>query len=580
MKNRKKTYQVVGKTYVENLLSTHFCVIIDIETIAVFPVFTVRSSLFHTGSKRLCTDVENGAILYPFIRAKLRLLFCIYFSTGTDEWSVHIFARWPTTTQRREFFLMESFSEVFSIVKHILKENLTEPAYNLWIEPLQAVSFQDNVATLLSPSAFHCSTLQHNYMTRIKDALDEVMGFEVTIRFISAEDAGNEPAASPAEPAIHPETELQPKSQQAEEPSVGASAAFSETDAQQLPSNTDGDYAYTFENFIVGSRNEFAYTACKSIATANFNAPKPYNPLFIYGPSGLGKTHLLMAIKFEVEKRNPDLNIVYTNSENFTNDVIQHLNRQDMNVLRQRYRNADFLLVDDIQFLSGKETTQEEFFHTFNDLYQHNKQIVITSDRPPKDIQIITDRLKTRFESGLLADISPPDIETRIAIIKRKAELLGLDIPAEIVSFIASKLKSNIRQLEGAVKKLYVNQTLIHEPITLPHAQSVIREILNDEQPLPVTVEKIIEEVGRTFDVSPADIRSNKRSGPISNARQIAIYIVREITQIPMKQIGQEFGNRDHTTIVYTIKKVDALMKNNPHERGIIEDLIRNIRAK
>ena len=481
---------------------------------------------------------------------------------------------------------MESFSEVFSIVKGILKENLTEPAYNLWIEPLQAVSFQDNVVTLLSPSAFHCSTLQHNYMTRIKDALDEVMGFEVTIRFISAEDSPAEavtpvPAPQPSEKA---DSTPAAASQASEETGqLSAASPFTETtpaDNPPLPSNTDGDYAYTFENFIVGSRNEFAYTACKSIATANFNAPKPYNPLFIYGPSGLGKTHLLMAIKFEVEKRNPDLNIVYTNSENFTNDVIQHLNRQDMNVLRQRYRNADFLLVDDIQFLSGKETTQEEFFHTFNDLYQHNKQIVITSDRPPKDIQIITDRLKTRFESGLLADISPPDIETRIAIIKRKAELLGLDIPAEIVSFIASKLKSNIRQLEGAVKKLYVNQTLIHEPITLPHAQSVIREILNDEQPLPVTVEKIIEEGGRTFDVSPADIRSNKRSGPISNARQIAIYIVREITQIPMKQIGQEFGNRDHTTIVYTIKKVDTLMKTNPHERGIIEDLIRNIRAK
>ncbi len=478
---------------------------------------------------------------------------------------------------------MESFSEVFSIVKGILKENLTEPAYNLWIEPLQAVSLQDNVVTLLSPSAFHCSTLQHNYMTRIKDALDEVMGFEVTIRFISAEDASAQTAAVPKAQDEKKEAPAVTASPLAEEPVHQQASSFAETvsaDEPPLPSNTDGDYAYTFENFIVGSRNEFAYTACKSIATANFNAPKPYNPLFIYGPSGLGKTHLLMAIKFEVEKRNPDLNIVYTNSENFTNDVIQHLNRQDMNVLRQRYRNADFLLVDDIQFLSGKETTQEEFFHTFNDLYQHNKQIVITSDRPPKDIQIITDRLKTRFESGLLADISPPDIETRIAIIKRKAELLGLDIPAEIVSFIASKLKSNIRQLEGAVKKLYVNQTLIREPITLPHAQSVIREILNDEQPLPVTVEKIIEEVGRTFDVSPADIRSNKRSGPISNARQIAIYIVREITQIPMKQIGQEFGNRDHTTIVYTIKKVDTLMKTNPHERGIIEDLIRNIRAK
>ena len=461
---------------------------------------------------------------------------------------------------------MESFSEVFNIVKNILRENLTEPAYNLWIEPLQAVGLQDNVVTLLSPSAFHCSTIQHNYESRIKDVFDEVMGFDVTLRFVSADQpdaplpaeqpAGNEAAPLPPPPAAGAEAK--------------PASAF----------DPDGDYEYTFENFIVGSRNEFAYTACRSIATANFNAPKPYNPLFIYGPSGLGKTHLLMAIKFEVEKRNPNLNIIYSNAEVFTNEVIEHIKHQNMEELRRKYRSADYFLIDDIQFFSGKDSTQEEFFHTFNDLYQHNKQIVITSDRPPKDIQIITDRLKTRFESGLLADISPPDIETRIAIIKRKAELLGLDIPDEIVNFIASKLKSNIRQLEGAVKKLNVNKMLTHEAVTLPHAQSVIREILNDEQPLPVTVEKIIEEVGRTFDVSPADIRSNKRSGPISNARQIAIYIVREITQIPMKQIGQEFGNRDHTTIVYTIKKVDNLMKTNPHERGIIEDLIRNIRAK
>ena len=461
---------------------------------------------------------------------------------------------------------MESFSEVFNIVKNILRENLTEPAYNLWIEPLQAVGLQDNVVTLLSPSAFHCSTIQHNYESRIKDVFDEVMGFDVTLRFVSADQpdaplpaeqpAGNEAAPLPPPPAAGAEAK--------------PASAF----------DPDGDYEYTFENFIVGSRNEFAYTACRSIATANFNAPKPYNPLFIYGPSGLGKTHLLMAIKFEVEKRNPNLNIIYSNAEVFTNEVIEHIKHQNMEELRRKYRSADYFLIDDIQFFSGKDSTQEEFFHTFNDLYQHNKQIVITSDRPPKDIQIITDRLKTRFESGLLADISPPDIETRIAIIKRKAERLGLDIPDEIVNFIASKLKSNIRQLEGAVKKLNVNKMLTHEAVTLPHAQSVIREILNDEQPLPVTVEKIIEEVGRTFDVSPADIRSNKRSGPISNARQIAIYIVREITQIPMKQIGQEFGNRDHTTIVYTIKKVDNLMKTNPHERGIIEDLIRNIRAK
>lgn len=469
---------------------------------------------------------------------------------------------------------MESFSEVFNIVKSSIHENLSDAAYKLWIEPIQAVDLQDDVVTLMAPTSFHCSTLQHNYQSRIKDALDEVMGFDVQIRFVSA-DQMEKPPAQKAEtpqptPAPVPETR----------PSEYTPSPQTEPAGFLDPPNPNGDYAYTFENFIVGSRNEFAYTACKSVATSNFNAPKPYNPLFIYGPSGLGKTHLLMAIKNVVEKRNPGLNIVYTNTENFTNDVIVHLAQKNMEELRKSYRNADFLLIDDIQFLSGKDSTQEEFFHTFNDLYQHNKQIVITSDRPPKDIQTLTDRLKTRFESGLLADISPPDVETRIAIIKRKAELMGLDIPDEIVSYIASKLKSNIRQLEGAVKKLNANRMLTHEPVTLPHAQSVIREILNDEQPLPVTVEKIIEEVGRTFDVSPEDIRSNKRSGPISNARQIAIYIVREITQIPMKQIGQEFGNRDHTTIVYTLKKVQETMKTNPHERGIIEDLIRNIRAK
>jgi chromosomal replication initiator protein len=477
--------------------------------------------------------------------------------------------------KRRDLSPMESFSEVFNIVKSTIHENLSDTAYKLWIEPIQAVDLQDDVVTLMAPTPFHCATLQRNYQTRIQEALNDVLGFEVSIRFVSADHAADQQPAQ-AE-AVIPEPE----------PAIPAPApvseehipAVSQTQAPNLPV-PDGDYAYTFENFIVGSRNEFAYTACKSIATASLTAAKPYNPLFIYGPSGLGKTHLLMAIKYEVEKRNPGLNIVYTNSENFTNDVIAHIAKKNMEDLRKAYRNADFLLIDDIQFLSGKDQTQEEFFHTFNDLYQHNKQIVITSDRPPKDIQIITDRLKTRFESGLLADISPPDIETRIAIIKRKAELLDLEIPDDIVNFIASKLKSNIRQLEGAVKKLNLNKTLTHEPITLPHAQSVIREILNDEQPLPVTVEKIIEEVGRTFDVSPEDIRSNKRSGPISNARQIAIYIVREITQIPMKQIGQEFGNRDHTTIVYTLKKVQETMKTNPHERGIIEDLIRNIRAK
>ena len=473
---------------------------------------------------------------------------------------------------------MNSFTEVLNLVKESIAKSgeISVTAYNLWIKPLEPISFKDNVASLSLQSVFQ-RNITSNYLPRIERAFEEVLGFPVTVQILVAEEMQNGSFPPPAAPAPEPPPAAAPFVPTYGEPVQPEEVPQLTTKESEL---LTGEYDYTFENFIVGSRNEFAYTACKSIAMADFYAPKPYNPLFIYGPSGLGKTHLLMAIKHVVQQRNPQLNIVYTNSENFTNDVVYHLKKQTMPELREKYRSADFLLIDDIQFLSGKEQTQEEFFHTFNELHQHGKQIVVTSDRPPKDVQALEDRLRSRFESGLLADISPPDTETRIAIIKRKAELLQLDISDEIVNFIAGKLKSNIRQLEGAVKKLKINRVLTGDPITLPNAQGVIREILNDEQPVPVTVEKIIEEVSRTFEVSPEDIRSNKRSGPISTARQIAIYIVREITQISMKQIGQEFGGRDHTTIVYTLKKVEELMSTNPHEKGIIEDLIKNIRDK
>ena len=473
---------------------------------------------------------------------------------------------------------MNSFTEVLNLVKESIAKSgeISATAYNLWIKPLEPISFKDNVASLSLQSVFQ-RNITSNYLPRIERAFEEVLGFPVTVQILVAEEMQNGSFPPPAASAPEPPPAAAPFVPTYGEPVQPEEVPQLTTKESEL---LTGEYDYTFENFIVGSRNEFAYTACKSIAMADFYAPKPYNPLFIYGPSGLGKTHLLMAIKHVVQQRNPQLSIVYTNSENFTNDVVYHLKKQTMPELREKYRSADFLLIDDIQFLSGKEQTQEEFFHTFNELHQHGKQIVVTSDRPPKDVQALEDRLRSRFESGLLADISPPDTETRIAIIKRKAELLQLDISDEIVNFIAGKLKSNIRQLEGAVKKLKINRVLTGDPITLPNAQGVIREILNDEQPVPVTVEKIIEEVSRTFEVSPEDIRSNKRSGPISTARQIAIYIVREITQISMKQIGQEFGGRDHTTIVYTLKKVEELMSTNPHEKGIIEDLIKNIRDK
>ena len=462
---------------------------------------------------------------------------------------------------------MQSFAEVLKLVKEYFVEKvknneLTETAYNCWIKNIEPIRLENNTAVLFVPHNFHRNILVEQYKSRIEEAFEAVLGFKVNVEILTDSDVNEEELFEPA--LISSEAKTAPPQE----------------NKDKKEDFLSGEYDYTFENFIVGSKNEFAYTACKSVAVNPNSNVKPYNPLFIYGPSGLGKTHLLMAIKNEVKRKNPNMNIVYINSETFTNDLVYAIGQKNIKEFHQKYRHADFFLIDDIQFLSGKDRSQEEFFHTFNELYQCGKQIVITSDRPPKDISVLEDRLKNRFEWGLLADISAPDLETRIAIIKRKAELLEFDVQDDIVTFIATKLKNNIRQLEGAVKKLKLFRSLTGAELNLSVAQNVINEILNDNQPLPITIEKIIEEVGRTYNVSPEDIRSNKRSGPISMARQVAIYIVREITQTSMKQIGQEFGGRDHTTIVYTLNKIEELMEKNPHDKGIIDDLIKNIRDK
>ena len=274
--------------------------------------------------------------------------------------------------------------------------------------------------------------------------------------------------------------------------------------------------SYTFDSFVVGPSNQMAYNASLAVST------KPgtqYNPLFIYGGTGLGKTHLLQAVgNHAIEKGST---VIYVTIEQFMNDFTFSIKNKNMEHFRNKYRKCDVLLIDDIQFLSGKEQTQEEFFHTFNELHKDGRQIVLTSDKPPKDIKTLEDRIRTRFEWGLIADISIPDFETRIAIIRRKAELLSLNLPDEVSEFIANRLKTNIRQLEGAVKKLKALKHLAGSPPTMAMAQSVIRDILNDDQPIPITVEKIIGEVANVYGVTPDDIRSNKRSAQISNARKI-----------------------------------------------------------
>ena len=390
------------------------------------------------------------------------------------------------------------------------------------------------------PADFHRQTLIRGYMQLLNDAFASVFGEGIQICFtIPDEIVTREP--------------------------------------EQTDISVDADYEFTFSSFIVGSSNKFAHAASLAVAA---NPGGSYNPLFIYGNSGLGKTHLLYAIRNEIHRTNPEKTIIYVKGDDFTNELIEAIRLNSASEFRNKYRRSDVLLVDDIQFIGGKESTQEEFFHTFNTLYEAKSQIVLTSDRPPKEIKTLEDRLKSRFESGLIADIQPPDFETRIAIIKRKAELLEMNLPDDVIEYIANRLKANIRQLEGVVKKLKAQSQLYGEKVTINIAQKTISDILNNDQPPPLTVEKIIDEVARTFGVTSEDIRSSKRNSNISNARQIAIYAVREITDLSMNVIGEEFGNRDHSTIVYAIKQIEKNMNKDPKLRATVEDIIKNIRDR
>ena len=445
---------------------------------------------------------------------------------------------------------MESFNEVFDLVRDFCKGKMSAVAYDMWIKDIQPEKMDGTTARLSVSSGFKRNIVLEKYSALLSQAFEQVMGFPVEI-VVDSQEATKDEARLAAEKLAHSSPE------ELEKTTAG------------------GDYDYTFSTFIVGQSNKFAHAASLAVAS---NPAGAYNPLFIYGGSGLGKTHLLRAICAEVIKNSPSFNIIYVKGEDFTNELIDAIRNETTQEFHNKYRQADILLVDDIQFIGGKESTQEEFFHTFNSLYEANKQIVLTSDRPPKEIKTLEDRLRTRFEWGLIADIQPPDIETRIAIIRRKAELLDLEMPDDVAEYIANKLKTNIRQLEGVVKKLKAYKLLAGTPPSILIGQNAIRDILSDHQPVPITIERIISEVARTYNgVSPEDIRSNKRAANISSARQVSIYIVREITQMSMSAIGEEFGRRDHSTIVYAIKQVEKNMKIDPRLRETIEDIIKNV---
>ena len=438
---------------------------------------------------------------------------------------------------------MESFHEAWDLICDYCKAHITDVAYKTWISRIEPVKldFDAGDAILMVPNEFHRQTLNRCYMPLLNSAVHEIFGSGINIIFTIPNEAGEKKAAPNDNLAI------------------------------------DSEYEFTFDTYIVGSSNKFAHAASLAVAA---NPAGAYNPLFIYGNSGLGKTHLLYAICNEIRKNSPAANILFTKGEYMANELIEAIQKGQTMEFRAKYRQVDVLLIDDIQFISGKVSTQEEFFHTFDALHQANKQIVLTSDRPPREIATLEERLRTRFEMGLLADIQPPDLETRIAIIRRKAQLLDIPITDDIAEYIAGQLKSNVRQLEGAVKCMRAQYLLAGEQPTLVTAQNAIRDIRNDSQPVPITVERIINEVARTMTVTPEDIRSTKRSAPISQARQVAAYVVRSITGLPMKAIGEEFGTRDHSTIVYAIQKVESRMAKDSSFKGMVGDIIKNISEK
>lgn len=436
---------------------------------------------------------------------------------------------------------MDSFNETWTLVCDYCRQRITDVAFKTWISRIEPYSIDFSIAQvkLLVPNEFHRETVTRCFMQLLTDAFKEIFGQPFQIQLVIPDEVKKE--------------------QEPEAPQPSA----------------DDDMSLTFDNFIVGSSNKFAHAASLAVSQ---NPGGSYNPLFIYGNSGLGKTHLLYAIRNEILKNQPNMKIVYVKGDDFTNEIVESLRKVNTAEFRQKYRNADVLLVDDVQFIGGKESTQEEFFHTFNALYESKKQIVLTSDRTPKEIKTLEDRLRTRFEWGLLADIQPPDTETRIAILKSKAESLDFEIPDDICEYIANKLKTNVRQLEGVVKKIKAKSLLNGEKPSITMAQEVISDVQTNEVPVPVTVEKIIDEVARTFGVSAEDIRSVKnRRANLSNARHIAIYIVRQVTGLSMTAIGDEFGGRHYSTIVYTMQEVEKKLEKDAKTKEMVDDIIKNI---
>ena len=455
---------------------------------------------------------------------------------------------------------MEELKQKWDLIIQTLKEDydITDMSFRTWIKPIQVYSVVGDKITLLIPENnndgdgkglsynMRVGYIERKYLAAITLTIAEIMGREYDVTLMSSID----------------KEKIDKKQKQKD------TSASKNNNIQNLNPN------YTFETFVIGNNNNLAHAASLAVAET---PGEVYNPLFIYGGVGLGKTHLMQAIAHFIIKTKPELKVLYVTSETFTNELIDSVKNQKNSEFREKYRNIDVLLVDDIQFIIGKESTQEEFFHTFNALYQDRKQIVISSDRPPKEMETLSERLRTRFEMGLPVDIQIPTYETKMAILNKKAELGGYDIPYEVKDYVATHIKSSIRELEGALTKLSAFAKLSSNPITVEFAEEALKDLISPDSRREITPELIIDIVAEHFNIKSEDILSQKRSADIVYPRQIAMYLCRQMTTNTVQSLGKAFGNRDHTTILHGADKINKMVISDENTKSTIDILIKKI---
>ena len=448
---------------------------------------------------------------------------------------------------------MENIADLWNTTLVNIENKISKPSYETWLKSTKAHTLQGDTLTVTAPNEFARDWLEERYSQLISGILYDITGEELSVKFIIPQNQSEEEINLPVPPKKFRRDEEQ----------------------TELPLNMLNP-KYTFDTFVIGSGNRFAHAASLAVAEA---PAKAYNPLFIYGGVGLGKTHLMHAIGHYVQDHNPAAKVVYLSSEKFTNEFINSIRDNKAVNFRNKYRSVDVLLIDDIQFLAGKEQTQEEFFHTFNTLHEESKQIIISSDRPPKEIPTLEDRLRSRFEWGLITDITPPDLETRIAILRKKAKAEGLEIPNEVMLYIANQIDTNIRELEGALIRVVAYSSLINKDINAALAAEALKDIIPSSKPKIITILDIQKIVGEHYSIKLDDFKARKRTRSVSFPRQIAMYLSRELTDFSLPKIGEEFGGRDHTTVIHAHEKISKLMQSDVQLQKQVKEILEMLKV-